>query len=96
MEIRTTYKQTYDMVINGKQTYKQHHCYDFFIITSGKDMDEEYVQLMIIKYYKQARAKKNKSAHENKFMTFLSNYYPERTRLIMHKGLTRQDAHKKR
>eukprot|EP00971_Amphidinium_carterae_P002264 44746-Amphidinium_carterae.1 len=33
-----------------KQTYKQHHFHDFSIITSDKDMDEEYAKLLITEY----------------------------------------------
>eukprot|EP00971_Amphidinium_carterae_P172055 3411420-Amphidinium_carterae.1 len=54
MEIRTTYKQTHNMVITDKQAYKQHHFHGFLIITSDMDMDEEYAKLMITEYHKQA------------------------------------------
>eukprot|EP00971_Amphidinium_carterae_P331566 6465212-Amphidinium_carterae.1 len=82
MEIRTTYKQTHDMIIADKQAYKQHHFHDFSIITSDKDLDEEYAKLMSTEYYKQARSKKNKPGHENS------------TQREHDSSCTKQDAHK--
>eukprot|EP00971_Amphidinium_carterae_P013051 257253-Amphidinium_carterae.1 len=93
MEIRTTYKQTHDMVIPDKRAYKQHHSHDFLIITTDKDLNKEYATFVITEYYKQARTKKDKPAHENRFITFLINYHPERARLIMyHAGCTQKKS----
>eukprot|EP00971_Amphidinium_carterae_P308749 6135235-Amphidinium_carterae.4 len=85
METQTTYRQTHQNIIMDKQAYKQHHFHDFSIITSDKYMDEEYTQIMFADYYKNAR-QTNKPGHENRFVAFMINFYPERTRVIMERA----------
>eukprot|EP00971_Amphidinium_carterae_P289830 5755105-Amphidinium_carterae.1 len=57
MELKVAYKQKHRTVIENKVEYKQNHFHDYSIITTPKNLNDDYAVKMTIEIYLQAQAK---------------------------------------
>eukprot|EP00971_Amphidinium_carterae_P023986 473407-Amphidinium_carterae.1 len=87
MELKVAYKQKHRTVIENKSEYKQNHYHDYSIITTPKNLNEDYAVKMTVEIYLQAATKRERERdqllllhppHENRFFLFLVQHYERR------------------
>eukprot|EP00971_Amphidinium_carterae_P204032 4048661-Amphidinium_carterae.1 len=86
MELKVAYKQKHRTVIENKLEYKQNHYHDYSIITTPKNLNEDYAVKMTVEIYLQAATKRERDRdhlllhppHENRFFLFLVQHYERR------------------
>eukprot|EP00971_Amphidinium_carterae_P350135 6491400-Amphidinium_carterae.2 len=96
MELKVAFKQKYRNVIKNKLEYKQNHFHDYSIITTPKNLNDDYTVKMTIEIYLQAQAKRDElhPPHQNRFFLFLVQHYLPRLHNIFHRaGATMEEYH---
>eukprot|EP00971_Amphidinium_carterae_P289829 5755104-Amphidinium_carterae.2 len=86
MELKVAYKQKHKTVIENKLEYKQNHYHDYSIITTPKNLNDDYAVKMTIEIYLKAAAKRERDRdylllhppHENRFFVFIVQHYERR------------------
>eukprot|EP00971_Amphidinium_carterae_P004420 88490-Amphidinium_carterae.1 len=71
--IRTNYKQTKVKLITDTTNYKSRHYHDFSIITTEKDLNEEYALHMLDHYYNDRQRSTTDPPHKQRMITFMIN-----------------------
>eukprot|EP00971_Amphidinium_carterae_P300614 5973024-Amphidinium_carterae.2 len=88
MELKVAYKQRNKTVIENKLEYKQNHFHDYSIITTAKNLNDEYAVKMTIEIYLQAQSNRDElhPAHQNRFFLFLVQHYLPRLHNIFQRA----------
>eukprot|EP00971_Amphidinium_carterae_P248191 4927732-Amphidinium_carterae.1 len=73
MEFKVVYKQQYRTAIEDKIKYKQNHFHDYSIITTNRNLDDNYAVKITIEIYSRAAQKpdENNPPHGHRFFMFL-------------------------
>eukprot|EP00971_Amphidinium_carterae_P119987 2376555-Amphidinium_carterae.1 len=94
MELKVAYKQKYRNAIENKLEYKQNHFHDYSIITTAKNLNDNYAVKMAIEIYPQAQTKRDElhPPHQNRFFLFLVQHYlPRLHNIFQRAGATHEE-----
>eukprot|EP00971_Amphidinium_carterae_P096120 1902062-Amphidinium_carterae.1 len=84
MDLKVVYRQQHRKAIEEKVKSKQNHFHDYNIITTNRNLDDNYAVKMTIEIYTQAaqKADENNPPHVHRFFMFLVQHYYHRVQHI--------------
>eukprot|EP00971_Amphidinium_carterae_P044448 874217-Amphidinium_carterae.1 len=96
MELKVAYKQKHKNAIENKMECKQNHFHDYSIITTPKNLNNDYAVKMTIEIYLQAQSKRERDelhpAYQNRFFLFLVQHYlPRLQNIFQRAGATHEE-----